>query len=117
LSRRSQFDGAGMGRHSGGGLACVRPKAAPADAGLGLIVQEMGSWWAPAICGSGVLQLGATAPPACPQITRRYLSSAGAAMRCRNTADALYLTRDHAGHRLRNRNPKSFEMLHNSMPR
>ncbi len=85
-------------------------KGAPADAGLGLIVQQMVFGVGTGICGSGVLQL-VDSTTGLPQITGRYLSQSQGRDALQDTADALYLTRDPRGPSLEEHAPEAFEML------
>ncbi len=70
-------------------------KGAPADAGIGLIVQEMALGIGPGISGSGVIQF-VDPVTGQPQITGRYLGQAQARAEL-SDGGALYLTRDPRG--------------------
>ena len=85
-------------------------KGAPADAGLGLIVQEMAFGVGTGLCGSGVLQL-VDSDSGLPQITGRYLSQSQGRDALQNDADAMYLTRDPRGPSLEEHAPEAFETL------
>lgn len=86
-------------------------KGAPADAGLGLVVQEMAFGVGRSQCGSGVLQL-VDSETGLPQITGRYLSqSQGRDALKGDSADALYLTKDPRGPSLEELAPEAFKAL------
>ncbi len=74
-------------------------KGAPADAGLGLVVQQMALGVGLVESGSGVIQFvdGSTG---LPQITGRYLSQSQGRDAIAETDGALYLTRDPRGRSL-----------------
>ena len=71
-------------------------KGAPADAGLGLVVQEMIPGVGQGECGSGVLQL-VNSTTGMPQITGRYLSQSQGRDALGAEAGALYLETDPRG--------------------
>ncbi len=85
-------------------------KGAPADAGLGLVVQKMALGLGPVESGSGVFQLvdGATGQP---QITGRYLSQSQGRDAVTERERALYLTRDPRGPSLEELSPAIFARL------
>jgi pyruvate,orthophosphate dikinase len=85
-------------------------KGAPADAGLGLVVQQMIPGLGQDECGSGVLQLvnGTTGQP---QITGRYLSQSQGRDALGAGAEALYLESDPRGPALQDVAPEAFEAL------
>ena len=86
-------------------------KGAPADAGLGLVVQQMAFGVGRAQCGSGVLQL-VDSETGLPQITGRYLSqSQGRDALKGDSSDALYLTKDARGPSLEELAPEAFQQL------
>jgi pyruvate,orthophosphate dikinase len=86
-------------------------KGAPAEAGLGLIVQAMALGVGPGLSGSGVVQFVDPLTGA-PQITGRfYEQSLGRDAAGRNGEGALYLTRDPRGPSLEDRAPAIFEAL------
>ncbi|MFK7762377.1 MAG: putative PEP-binding protein [Roseobacter sp.] len=86
-------------------------KGAPADAGLGLVVQQMAFGVGKGECGSGVLQL-VDSDTGLPQVTGRYLSqSQGRDAVEGNNASALYLARDPRGPSLEELVPDVFNAL------
>ncbi|MCT4554610.1 MAG: pyruvate, phosphate dikinase [Pelagimonas sp.] len=87
-------------------------RGAPADAGLGLVVQQMalGLGDGRGECGSGVLQL-VNSDTGLPQITGRYLSQSQGREALEEDAQAIYLTRDPRGPSLEERAPEAFEAI------
>lgn len=85
-------------------------KGAPADAGLGLVVQEMAFGVGSGQCGSGVLQL-VNSDTGAPQITGRYLSQSQGRDALEGDAAALYLTKDPRGESLEELAPEAFAEL------
>jgi pyruvate,orthophosphate dikinase len=85
-------------------------KGAPADAGLGLVVQEMVPGLGQGECGSGVLQLVNTITGQ-PQITGRYLSQSQGRDALGAGAEALYLEKDPRGPSLAEVAPDAFTDL------
>lgn len=85
-------------------------KGAPADAGLGLVVQQMVFGVGTGQCGSGVLQLIDSAT-GLAQITGRYLSQSQGRDALEGDAAALYLTRDPRGPSLEELAPDAFAEL------
>ncbi len=85
-------------------------KGAPADAGLGLVVQQMVFGVGHRQCGSGVLQL-VDSDTGLPQITGRYLSQSQGRDALEGDAAALYLTRDPRGPSLEELVPDAFNAL------
>jgi pyruvate,orthophosphate dikinase len=86
-------------------------KGAPAEAGLGLIVQAMALGVGPGVSGSGVIQFVDPATGA-PRITGRYLGqSLGRDALAREGDGALYLTRDPRGPALEDVAPDIFDAL------
>ena len=85
-------------------------KGAPADAGLGLVVQQMAFGVGKAHSGSGVLQL-VNSDTGLPQITGRYLRQSQGRDALENEAEALFLTLDPRGPSLEELEPKLFETL------
>lgn len=85
-------------------------KGAPADAGLGLVVQEMILGLGRGECGSGVLQL-VDSETGLPQITGRYLSQSQGRDALEGDAAALYLSRDPRGASLEELAPEAFQSL------
>jgi pyruvate,orthophosphate dikinase len=85
-------------------------KGAPADAGLGLVVQAMALGIGPVESGSGVIQFvdGATGKP---QITGRYLSQSQGRDALKAAEGALFLTRDPRGRSLEEHCPDCFGHL------
>ena len=85
-------------------------KGAPADAGLGLVVQQMIPGVGPGECGSGVLQLVNQAS-GLPQITGRYLSQGQGRDALLAGSAALYLEKDARGKSLEDVAPTAFAEL------
>lgn len=85
-------------------------KGAPADAGLGLVVQEMILGLGQGECGSGVLQL-VDVTTGLPQITGRYLSQSQGRDALITGAASLFLERDLRGPSLEELAPTAFEAL------
>ena len=85
-------------------------KGAPADAGLGLVVQEMIPGLGQGECGSGVLQLVNTTTGQ-PQITGRYLSQSQGRDALGAGAEALYLEKDKRGTALEDVAAEAFAAL------
>ena len=85
-------------------------KGAPADAGLGLVVQQMIPSFGQGECGSGVLQL-VNVVTGLPQITGRYLSQSQHREALGAGAAALYLERDARGPSLEDVAPEAFAQL------
>ena len=85
-------------------------KGAPADAGLGLVVQEMALGVGLDQCGSGVLQL-VDSETGLPQITGRYLGQSQGRDALEGDAEALYLSRDPRGLSLEEVVPDAFNDL------
>ena len=85
-------------------------KGAPAEAGLGLIVQRMALGLGPGVSGSGVIQFvdGATGAA---QITGRYLDQSLGRDALAPGAEAIYLTRDPRGASLEDLAPHVFAEL------
>ena len=84
-------------------------RGAPADAGLGLVVQRMAPGVGPAESGSGVIQFVSSAT-GLPQITGRYLSQSQG-REALNAEGAVYLTRDERGPSLEELCPDVFDQL------
>lgn len=85
-------------------------KGAPADAGLGLVVQQMIPGVGQGECGSGVLQLINTVTGQ-PQITGRYLSQSQGRDALGAGSGALYLEKDPRGPSLEEVAPEAFAEL------
>ncbi len=84
-------------------------RGAPADAGLGLVVQAMAPGVGPPESGSGVIQF-VSSDRGEPQITGRYLSQSQGRDALLDTK-ALYLTRDPRGPSLEELCPEAFDKL------
>ena len=82
-------------------------KGAPADAGLGLVVQELALGLGDGECGSGVMQL-VNSQTGARQITGRYLSQSQGRDALQRGADALFLERDPRGPSLEELAPDAF---------
>ncbi|MEM6303571.1 MAG: putative PEP-binding protein [Pseudomonadota bacterium] len=85
-------------------------KGAPADAGLGLVVQQLAIGVGSGASGSGVLQL-VNSQTGAPQITGRYLSQSQGRDALAGDVDAHYLTRDPRGPSLEELLPEVFAQL------
>ncbi len=85
-------------------------KGAPADAGLGLVVQAMALGVGLPESGSGVIQY-VDATTGLPQVTGRYLSQSQGRDALTGTQGALYLTRDRRGPSLEELCPDIFGQL------
>ena len=85
-------------------------KGAPADAGLGLVVQEMAYGLGVGECGSGVMQL-VNSKTGARQITGRYLSQSQGREALSKGVDSLYLERDPRGPSLEELAPEAFAKL------
>ncbi|MDR9392999.1 MAG: putative PEP-binding protein [Roseovarius sp.] len=85
-------------------------KGAPADAGLGLVVQELALGLGRGECGSGVMQL-VNSQTGARQITGRYLSQSQGREALSGGRDSLYLQRDPRGPSLEELAPEAFEQL------
>ncbi len=85
-------------------------KGAPADAGLGLVVQEMALGFGEGECGSGVMQLvdSVTGDRRC---TGRYLSQSQGREALKGSSEALYLQKDPRGPSLEELAPEAFLRL------
>ena len=79
-------------------------KGAPADAGLGLVVQALALGLGKGECGSGVMQL-VNSETGARQITGRYLSQSQGRDALSSGSDAIFLTRDPRGPRSKIRRP------------
>jgi len=85
-------------------------RGAPAEAGLGLIVQQMALGLGPGESGAGVMQCVSSETGA-PQITGRYQSQAQGREALDGQGDILYLCRDPRGPSLEERCPDAFARL------
>ena len=85
-------------------------KGAPADAGLGLVVQDMAIAMGDGVSGSGVMQFvdGTTG---LEQINGRFAPQQSHTETLRDSDDALYLTRDPRGPSLEEQAPEAFKDL------
>jgi len=82
-------------------------KGAPADAALGLIVQEMAQPFGPGLSGQGTIQLIESVTGA-PQVTGRFRGTNPAN---RKAEETLYLVKDKRGHSLEEAAPEVFADL------
>jgi pyruvate,orthophosphate dikinase len=85
-------------------------KGAPADAGLGLVVQQMALGVGQGECGSGVIQF-VDSQTGKPQVTGRYLSQSQGRDALKAGAGAIYLTRDDRGPSFEDLCPDAFARL------
>ena len=85
-------------------------KGAPADAGLGLVVQAMVLGVGQGECGTGFIQFINSAT-GLPQITGRYLGQSQARAALGDVEGALYLTKDTRGPSLEEQCPAVFDLL------
>jgi len=85
-------------------------KGAPADAGLGLVVQQMALGLGPGMSGSGVIQFVSSAT-GLPQITGRYRAQSQGREAVSDGEGAMYLTRDPRGPSLEDACPEAFAAL------
>ncbi len=85
-------------------------KGAPANAGLGLVVQAMALGVGPAESGAGVIQF-VSPVTGLPQITGRYLSQSQGRDAIGGQKGAIFLTKDERGPSLEELAPDVFAML------
>ncbi len=85
-------------------------KGAPADAGLGLVIQQMAFGVGQGESGSGVLQL-VSSKTGKPQITGRYLRQSQGRDALSGDAASLFITRDPRGPSLEELVPEAFTQL------
>ncbi len=85
-------------------------RGAPADAGLGLVVQRMALGVGAGVSGSGVIQF-VRGSDGTRQVTGRYLSQSQGREAMTGDADAIYLTRDSRGPSLEELAPEAFAIL------
>ena len=85
-------------------------KGAPADAGLGLVVQEMALGVGKGECGSGVIQY-VDSSTGKPQVTGRYLGQSQGREALGDVEGAIYLTKDPRGRSLEEQSPTVFAEL------
>ena len=85
-------------------------QGAPADAGLGLVVQCMAQGMGPGQSGAGVVQFVNPATGE-PQVNGRYMGQAMGRDALKNRNEALYLTRDDRGPSLQDQLPEVYAEL------
>jgi len=85
-------------------------KGAPADAGLGLVVQEMAHGMGQGECGSGVIQL-VNSKTGEPQITGRYLSQSQGRDALIDRSASMFLESDSRGASLEEQSPALYAQL------
>ncbi len=85
-------------------------KGAPADAGLGLVVQEMALGLGTGVSGSGVMQL-VNSDTGARQCTGRYLSQSQGREALNQEKDAVFLQKDERGPSLQEMAPEAFADL------
>ena len=85
-------------------------KGAPADAGLGLVVQAMALGLGQGVCGSGVLQL-VDSVSGKPMIKGRYLSQSQGRDALEAGEKSLFLEKDDRGPSLEDQVPEAFAQL------
>ncbi len=85
-------------------------RGAPADAGLGLVVQRMALGLGPGVSGSGVIQF-VDSITGRPQITGRYRAQAQGREAMENGEGTLFLIRDPRGPSLEDVAPEAFAAL------
>ncbi len=85
-------------------------KGAPADAGLGLVVQAMALGVGRGECGSGVIQY-VNGDTGAPQVTGRYLGQSQGRLALAGLDGTLYLTTDPRGPSLEEACPDAFAKL------
>ncbi|WYK20103.1 pyruvate, phosphate dikinase [Roseovarius sp. W115] len=85
-------------------------KGAPADAGLGLVVQEMALGLGTGVSGSGVMQL-VNSDTGARQCTGRYLSQSQGREALNQEKDAVFLQKDDRGPSLQEMAPEAFADL------
>jgi pyruvate,orthophosphate dikinase len=85
-------------------------KGAPADAGLGLVVQAMAMGLGAGECGAGLIQF-VSSRTGQPQVTGRYVAQSQRRQALIEADNAIYLTRDPRGPSLEDRVPDVFAQL------
>lgn len=85
-------------------------KGAPADAGLGLVVQAMALGVGPGECGTGLIQF-VNSTTGLPQVTGRYLGQSQRRESLGDVDGAIYLTQDPRGASLEKLSPDVFASL------
>ncbi len=84
-------------------------QGAPADAGLGLVVQRMALGIGEGVSGSGVIQF-VSGETGAPQVTGRYLTQ-GQGRAALREEDALFITKDERGPSLEDTSPEIVDAL------
>ena len=84
-------------------------QGAPADAGLGLVVQRMALGIGQGVSGSGVIQF-VSGETGAPQVTGRYLAQ-GQGRAALREEDALFITKDERGPSLEDSSPEIVDAL------
>ena len=84
-------------------------QGAPADAGLGLVVQRMALGIGEGVSGSGVIQF-VSGETGAPQVTGRYLAQ-GQGRAALREEDALFITKDERGPSLEDTSPEIVDAL------
>ena len=84
-------------------------QGAPADAGLGLVVQRMALGIGEGVSGSGVIQF-VSGETGAPQVTGRYLAQ-GQGRAALREEDALFITKDERGPSLEDSSPEIVDAL------
>ncbi|WP_417600717.1 putative PEP-binding protein [Pararhodobacter oceanensis] len=85
-------------------------RGAPAEAGLGLVVQAMAAGYGSETSGTGVIQF-IDATTGTPQITGRYAARGQGRDEVSDNPRAIYLTRDKRGPSLEEQHPEAFAQL------
>ena len=85
-------------------------KGAPADAGLGLVVQAMAMGLGAGECGAGLIQY-VNSSTGQPQVTGRYVAQSQRRQALIEADNAIYLTKDPRGPSLEERAPEAFAQL------
>ncbi|WP_417587612.1 putative PEP-binding protein [Pararhodobacter oceanensis] len=85
-------------------------RGAPAEAGLGLVVQAMAAGYGSETSGTGVIQF-IDATTGTPQITGRYAARGQGREAVSDNPRAIYLTRDKRGPSLEEQHPEAFAQL------
>jgi pyruvate,orthophosphate dikinase len=85
-------------------------KGAPADAGLGLVVQAMVMGLGKGECGAGLIQF-VNSSTGMPQVAGRYIAQSQRRQALMDADNAIYLTRDDRGPSLEDRAPNAFAEL------
>ncbi|MBU2992790.1 PEP-utilizing enzyme [Octadecabacter sp. 1_MG-2023] len=85
-------------------------KGAPADAGLGLVVQEMALALGAGVSGSGVVQF-VDSTTGCKQVIGRFVPQAAPTASLRDSKNAEFLSRDKRGPSLEEQAPEAYQKL------